>query len=61
MSVTSSKKAIYAALIGNALIATTKFIASVVTGSSAMLSEAIHSLVDTGNQVLLLYGIKTRG
>ena len=58
MSVTSTKKVIYAALVGNALIAITKFIASVVTGSSAMLSEAIHSLVDTGNQVLLLYGIK---
>ena len=42
MSVTSSKKVIYAALIGNALIAAIKFIASVVTGSSAMLSEVIH-------------------
>lgn len=53
-----SKKVIIAALIGNALIALTKFIASVFTGSSAMLSEGIHSLVDTGNQVLLLYGMK---
>ena len=53
-----SKKVIIAALIGNGLIAITKFIASAITGSSAMLSEGIHSLVDTGNQVLLLYGLK---
>ena len=53
-----SKKVIYAALVGNGLIAITKFIASAMTGSSAMLSEAIHSVVDTGNQGLLLYGIK---
>ena len=54
----SSKKAIYAALVGNALIAVTKFAAASYTGSAAMMSEGIHSLVDTGNQVLLLYGIK---
>ena len=54
----SSKKVIYAALIGNGLIAVTKFIAATITGSSAMLSEGIHSTVDTSNQMLLLYGLK---
>ena len=53
-----SKKVIYAALIGNGLIAVIKFIAAGLTGSAAMLSEGIHSLVDTGNQSLLLYGMK---
>lgn len=53
-----SKLVIIAALIGNALISVTKFVAAAITGSSAMMSEGIHSLVDTGNQVLLLYGMK---
>lgn len=53
-----SKKVIYAALIANAIIAVVKFIAAAITGSSAMFSEGIHTTVDTGNQLMLLLGLK---
>ena len=53
-----SKKAVIAAIIGNLAIAVIKFIAGFITGSSAMISEGIHSVVDTGNGGLLFYGLK---
>jgi cation diffusion facilitator family transporter len=52
-----SKMAVYGAMAANVAIAVTKFIAAGVTGSSSMLSEGIHSLVDTGNGCLLLVGM----
>jgi cation diffusion facilitator family transporter len=54
---TSSDRVVHAALAGNLLVAATKLAAAWWTGSSAMLSEALHSCVDTGNQLLLLYGL----
>lgn len=53
-----SRMVVYGALAGNTAIAVTKFIVAGITGSSSMMSEAIHSTVDTGNSVLLLVGMK---
>jgi len=58
MATTETTRVVNAALIGNLLVAVTKVAAALVTGSSAMRSEAVHSAVDTGNELLLLYGLR---
>ena len=56
MSTEGGTRAIIAALLANTGIAITKFIAYLISGSSSMLAESVHSLADAGNQVLLLIG-----
>lgn len=54
----SPKVSIYAAMLANIAIAIAKFVGAAISGSSAMLSEGIHSVVDSVNEILLLYGLK---
>lgn len=57
----TSHKVVYAALAGNTAIAITKFVAAAFTGSASMISEGVHSVVDSVNELLLLYGLKRAG
>ena len=57
----TTQRVVYVALAGNLLVTATKLTAALWTGSSAMLSEAVHSFVDTGNSLLLLYGMRRAG
>ncbi len=58
MATPESSRVVTAALIGNVLVAATKFAAALITGSSAMMSESVHTVADTGNELLLLYGLR---
>lgn len=58
MASRASRRVIFAALAANAAIAISKYAAAAITGSSAMLAEAFHSTADTGNELLLLIGMK---
>ena len=56
MSANGSTKAVLAAMLANGGVAIAKFVGFAITGASSLLSEAIHSVADTGNQALLLLG-----
>jgi len=58
MDRSATNTTVWASVIGNLLVAITKIAAALFSGSSAILSEAIHSFVDTGNEALLLYGMR---
>ena len=53
-----SNKVVVAALAGNVLIAVAKFVAAFMTGSAATMAEAVHSVADCGNQLLLMLGMR---
>lgn len=58
MATGGSNRVIVLAFVGNFLIAISKFVAAAITGASSMFAEGVHSLVDSGNQLLLLFGLK---